>query len=147
MSDSIIQINNMNKWFGDFQVLKGINLEVKPKQKIVVCGPSGSGKSTLIRHLNRLIDPTDGDILVDGTNIMDLDEQQLIDFRKHELSMVFQRFGLFPHKTVIENIGYGLEIQGKEVEERKKLAMIQIELLKYHTNFCSNLFYVFCIFC
>ena len=54
MSDNIIQINNMNKWFGDFQVLKGINLEVKPKQKIVVCGPSGSGKSTLIRCINRL---------------------------------------------------------------------------------------------
>ena len=54
MSESIIQINNMNKWFGDFQVLKGINLEVKPKQKIVVCGPSGSGKSTLIRCINRL---------------------------------------------------------------------------------------------
>ena len=55
MSDNIIQINNMNKWFGDFQVLKGINLEVKPKQKIVVCGPSGSGKSTLIRCINRLV--------------------------------------------------------------------------------------------
>ena len=54
MSESIIQISNMNKWFGDFQVLKGINLEVKPKQKIVVCGPSGSGKSTLIRCINRL---------------------------------------------------------------------------------------------
>ena len=58
MSDSIIQINNMNKWFGDFQVLKGINLEVKPKQKIVVCGPSGSGKSTLIRCINRSVSYT-----------------------------------------------------------------------------------------
>mgnify|MGYP005719671883 CR=1 FL=1 len=58
MSDNIIQINNMNKWFGDFQVLKGINLEVKPKQKIVVCGPSGSGKSTLIRCINRSVSYT-----------------------------------------------------------------------------------------
>ena len=107
--------------------LDNVSLSIEEGETFVCMGLSGSGKSTLIRHLNRLIDPTDGDIIVDGTNIMELDEQQLIDFRKHELSMVFQRFGLFPHKTVIENIGYGLEIQGKEVEERKKLAMIQVE--------------------
>ncbi len=69
MSDSIIQINNMNKWFGDFQVLKGINLEVKPKEKIVVCGPSGSGKSTLIRCINRLEEHQEGNIVVDGTEL------------------------------------------------------------------------------
>ena len=67
MSDSIIQINNMNKWFGDFQVLKKINLEVKPKEKIVVCGPAGSGKSTLIRCINRLEEHQEGNIIVDGT--------------------------------------------------------------------------------
>ena len=66
MSDKIIQIKEMNKWFGDFQVLKGINLEVKPKEKIVVCGPSGSGKSTLIRCINRLEENQDGQIIVDG---------------------------------------------------------------------------------
>ena len=107
--------------------LDNVSLSIEEGETFVCMGLSGSGKSTLIRHLNRLIDPTDGDIIVDGTNIMELDEQQLIDFRKHELSMVFQRFGLFPHKTVIENIGYGLEIQGKEPEERKKLSRIQIE--------------------
>ena len=107
--------------------LDDVSLSIEEGETFVCMGLSGSGKSTLIRHLNRLIDPTDGDIIIDGTNIMELDEQQLIDFRKHELSMVFQRFGLFPHKTVIENIGYGLEIQGKEPEERRKLAMIQIE--------------------
>ena len=69
MSDSIIQISNMNKWFGDFQVLKGINLEVKPKEKIVVCGPSGSGKSTLIRCINRLEEHQEGNIVVDGTEL------------------------------------------------------------------------------
>jgi glycine betaine/proline transport system ATP-binding protein len=90
-------------------------------------GLSGSGKSTLIRHLNRLIDPTDGEIIVDGTNVMELNEKQLIEFREHGMSMVFQRFGLFPHKTVLENVGYGLEIQGKEPEERKKLSTIQVE--------------------
>ena len=90
-------------------------------------GLSGSGKSTLIRHLNRLIDPTDGDILIEGTNVMSLNNEQLIDFRRHKMSMVFQRFGLFPHKTVIQNVGYGLEMQGKTEEERNKIAMEKIE--------------------
>jgi glycine betaine/proline transport system ATP-binding protein len=107
--------------------LDNVTLSIQEGETFVCMGLSGSGKSTLIRHLNRLIDPTDGDIIVDGTNIMELDEQQLIDFRKHELSMVFQRFGLFPHKTVIQNISYGLEIQGKTLEDRNEIAMIQIE--------------------
>ena len=107
--------------------LDNVTLSIQEGETFVCMGLSGSGKSTLISHLNRLIDPTDGDIIIDGTNIMELDEQKLIDFRKHELSMVFQRFGLFPHKTVIQNIGYGLEIQGKSLEERNKTAMMQIE--------------------
>jgi len=107
--------------------LDNVTLSIEKGETFVCMGLSGSGKSTLIRHLNRLIDPTDGDIIIDGTNIMELNEQQLIDFRKHELSMVFQRFGLFPHKTVIQNIGYGLEIQGKSLEDRNKIAMMQIE--------------------
>ena len=107
--------------------LDNVTLSIEEGETFVCMGLSGSGKSTLIRHLNRLIDPTDGDIIIDGTNIMELDEQQLIDFRKHELSMVFQRFGLFPHKTVVQNIGYGLEIQGKTLDERNKIAMMQIE--------------------
>ena len=107
--------------------LDNVSLSIKKGETFVCMGLSGSGKSTLIRHLNRLIDPTDGDIIIDGTNIMEFNEQQLIDFRKNELSMVFQRFGLFPHKTVIQNIGYGLEIQGKSLEDRNKIAMMQIE--------------------
>ena len=107
--------------------LDNVSINIEEGETFVCMGLSGSGKSTLIRHLNRLIDPTDGDIIVDGTNVMELNEKQLIEFRKHEMSMVFQRFGLFPHKTVLENVGYGLEIQGKEPEERKKLSMIQVE--------------------
>jgi len=107
--------------------LDNVTLSIEEGETFVCMGLSGSGKSTLIRHLNRLIDPTDGDIIIDGKNIMELNEQQLIDFRKHELSMVFQRFGLFPHKTVIQNIGYGLEIQERSLEERNKIAMMQIE--------------------
>ena len=110
----IIGVNNAS-----FEIYKG--------EMLVVMGLSGSGKSTLIRHLNRLIDPTAGEILIDGENVMSLNPEQLIDFRRHKMSMVFQRFGLFPHKTVIENVGYGLEVQGQKPEERNKIAMEKIE--------------------
>ena len=95
MSDSIIQINNMNKWFGEFQVLKCINLEVKAKEKIVVCGPSGSGKSTLIRCINRLEEHQEGDIIVDGTTLTE--DTKNIEQIRAEVGMVFQQFNLFPH--------------------------------------------------
>ena len=101
MSDNIIQINNMNKWFGDFQVLKGINLEVKPKQKIVVCGPSGSGKSTLIRCINRLEEHQEGDIIVDGTTLTE--DTKNIEQIRAEVGMVFQQFNLFPHLSILDN--------------------------------------------
>ena len=107
--------------------LDNVSISIEEGETFVCMGLSGSGKSTLIRHINRLIDPTHGEVIVNDTNVMDLNENQLIDFRKHEMSMVFQRFGLFPHKTVIQNVGYGLEIQGKELDERNKLAMSQIE--------------------
>jgi len=90
-------------------------------------GLSGSGKSTLIRHINRLIDPTSGEISVEGTNVMELDKKSLIEFRRHKMSMVFQRFGLFPHRTVIQNVGYGLEVQGQDLNKRNKVAMEKIE--------------------
>ncbi len=107
--------------------LDNVSISVEEGETFVCMGLSGSGKSTLIRHFNRLIDPTDGEIIVDGTNVMQLNEKELIEFRKHKMSMVFQRFGLFPHKTVMQNIAYGLEIQGKVLEERNKIAMAQIE--------------------
>ena len=101
MSDNIIQINNMNKWFGDFQVLKEINLEVKPKEKIVVCGPSGSGKSTLIRCINRLEEHQEGDIIVDGTTLTE--DTKNIEHIRAEVGMVFQQFNLFPHLSILDN--------------------------------------------
>ena len=107
--------------------LDNVTLKIEEGEIFVCMGLSGSGKSTLIRHLNRLIDPTDGEIIVEGTNVMSLNKQQLIEFRRHKMSMVFQRFGLFPHRTVIDNVGYGLEMQGVAVEERKKTAMKKIE--------------------
>ena len=107
--------------------LDNVSLKIEEGETFVCMGLSGSGKSTLIRHLNRLIDPTDGEILVEGTNVMSLNKEQLIDFRRHKMSMVFQRFGLFPHKTVMQNVGYGLEMQGKTEIERNKIAMEKID--------------------
>jgi glycine betaine/proline transport system ATP-binding protein len=107
--------------------LDNVSLKIEEGETFVCMGLSGSGKSTLIRHLNRLIDPTDGEILVEGTNVMSLDTEKLIDFRRHKMSMVFQRFGLFPHKTVLQNVGYGLEMQGIEIEKRNSVAMEKIE--------------------
>ena len=95
MTEPIIKIENVNKWFGDFQVLKDINLDVGAKQKIVVCGPSGSGKSTLIRCINRLEEHQKGNIIVDGTEISE--DTKNIEQVRAEVGMVFQQFNLFPH--------------------------------------------------
>jgi len=107
--------------------LDNVSISVEEGETFVCMGLSGSGKSTLIRHINRLIDPTSGEVSVEGTNVMELDQKNLIEFRRHKMSMVFQRFGLFPHKTVMQNVGYGLEVQGKDKEEIKKTAMEKIE--------------------
>ena len=101
---------------------------IEEGETFVCMGLSGSGKSTLIRHINRLIDPTSGVVSVEGTNVMDL-IKKLIEFRRHKMSMVFQRFGLFPHKTVLENVGYGLEVQGKTRCRRNKTAMEKLKQL------------------
>ena len=98
MSEPIIKIENVNKWFGDFQVLKDINLDVGAKQKIVVCGPSGSGKSTLIRCINRLEEHQKGTIIVDGTELSE--NTKNIEQVRAEVGMVFQQFNLFPHLSL-----------------------------------------------
>ena len=103
MSDKIIQIKEMNKWFGDFQVLKNINLDVEKNKKIVVCGPSGSGKSTLIRCINRLEEHQEGSIVVDGTELTE--ETKNIEQIRAEVGMVFQQFNLFPHLSILDK-GY-----------------------------------------
>lgn len=98
----IISIKGMHKWFGDFHVLKNIDLEVARSERIVICGPSGSGKSTLIRCINRLEEHQQGSIVVDGTELtQDLKNIEII---RSEVGMVFQQFNLFPHLTVLDNI-------------------------------------------
>ena len=105
MADALIQMRDVNKWYGKFHVLKNINLEVTQGERIVICGPSGSGKSTLIRCLNRLEEHQQGDIIIDGTELTsDVKDVEAI---RREVGMVFQHFNLFPHLTVLENLTLG----------------------------------------
>ena len=99
-----------------------VNFEVQTGEIFVIMGLSGSGKSTLIRLLNRLIDPTSGDIYIDGQDVAKMNEEELRDVRRHKLNMVFQNFGLFPHRTILENTEFGLEVRGVDKEERTHLA-------------------------
>jgi len=126
MSDTIIKINNMNKWFGDFQVLKDINLEVQQKQKIVVCGPSGSGKSTLIRCINRLEEHQEGNIIVDGNELTE--DTKDIEKIRAEVGMVFQQFNLFPHLSILDNCTLApIWVKKRPKKEAEELAMKQLE--------------------
>ena len=102
--------------------LRDINLEIEKGQIFVIMGLSGSRKSTLVRHFNRLIDPTEGAIYVGGIDVMNLSQTELEDFRRHRMSMVFQRFGLLPHRTVLENVAFGLSIQKIAKAEREEKA-------------------------
>lgn len=103
----------------------GVNkadLDIKEGEIFVVMGLSGSGKSTLVRMLNRLIEPTDGSVYIDGEDIMQMDKDELREVRRKKISMVFQNFGLFPHRTILENTEYGLEVQDVPKEERQEKA-------------------------
>ena len=131
MSDKIIEMQNVNKWFGDFQVLKDINLIVNQKKKIVVCGPSGSGKSTLIRCINRLEEHQKGNIIVDGIELSE--NTKNIEQIRAEVGMVFQQFNLFPHLSILDNCTLApiwvKKMPKKEAEElaMKELRQVQIE--------------------
>ncbi|WP_042220458.1 ectoine/hydroxyectoine ABC transporter ATP-binding protein EhuA [Oceanobacillus manasiensis] len=111
MTEPIVTFQNIHKSFGDVEVLKGINLDIKPAEKVAIIGPSGSGKTTIIRLLMTLEKPTSGDIIVDGKNLWKMDKNgKLVDANeKHlrqvrgDIGMVFQHFNLFPHMTILEN--------------------------------------------
>ena len=126
MSDPIIKIEGMNKWFGDFQVLKDIDLEVEKNKKIVVCGPSGSGKSTLIRCINRLEEHQKGTITVDGTELTE--NTKNIEAIRAEVGMVFQQFNLFPHLSILDNCTLApIWVKKMPKKEAEELAMKQLE--------------------
>jgi len=129
MSEKIIEMQKVNKWFGDFQVLKDIDLEVAQKQKIVVCGPSGSGKSTLIRCINRLEEHQKGKIIVDGIELTE--NTKNIEHIRAEVGMVFQQFNLFPHLSILDNCTLA-PIWVKKIPKLKaeELALKQLEAVK-----------------
>lgn len=146
MAENAIEIKNVTKIFGDnpetaLSLLKAgrskaevqaetgqvigiddVSINVERGQIFVVMGLSGSGKSTLIRHVNRLIDPTSGEIFVNGRDVLGMSLDELRQFRRTEVAMVFQKFGLLPHRSVIDNVAYGLEVRGVEKGKRLKAA-------------------------
>ena len=125
----VISLKGVNKWYGDFQALKDINLEINAKEKIVICGPSGSGKSTLIRCLNRLEAHQDGKIYVTGIELHETMKD--IDIVRQDIGMVFQGFNLFPHLTVLENCMAGPNwVRGIDENEAKERAMSLLEQVK-----------------
>ena len=109
--------------------VKDANLSINEGEFFVIMGLSGSGKSTLLRCINRLIRPTTGQVLVNGVDISKISEKELLQVRRKELAMVFQNFGLLPHRSVLSNIAFGLELQGVKKEEREKKAMESMKLV------------------
>ncbi len=141
MSDQIIEMLDVNKWFGDFQVLKNINLKVSQKQKIVVCGPSGSGKSTLIRCINRLEEHQKGKIVVDGIELSE--NTKNIEQIRAEVGMVFQQFNLFPHLSIIDNCALApiwvKKIPKKQAEESALKQLEKVQILDQARKFPGQL--------
>ncbi|MDO7907259.1 glycine betaine/L-proline ABC transporter ATP-binding protein [Paenibacillus sp. JX-17] len=150
---TILEVRNVSKLFGanaeqgvqlleqgwgkerlakEKQITVGVNrasMEIKQGEIFVIMGLSGSGKSTLVRMLNRLIEPTSGEILVHGKDLRKMNKEQLRNVRRKTISMVFQKFALFPHRTVLENVEYGLEIQKVDKAERREKALTSLELV------------------
>jgi general L-amino acid transport system ATP-binding protein len=126
---AMVEMSDVNKWFGQFHVLKDINLSVAQRERIVICGPSGSGKSTLIRCINRLEEHQQGRILVDGVELTN--DIKNIDAIRREVGMVFQHFNLFPHLTVLENCTLApIWVRGLPKREADDLAMEYLERVK-----------------
>ena len=129
MSENIIEMNKINKWYDDFHVLKDVDLNVKKGEKIVICGPSGSGKSTMIRCINRLEEFQQGSLIVDGININN--NIKNIEAVRKDVGMVFQHFNLFPHLTILENLTLApTRVKRVPKEEAELMAMEYLELVR-----------------
>ena len=122
----MIELQDVSKWFGDFQALRGVSLEVKSGERVVVCGPSGSGKSTMIRCINRLERHDAGRVVVDGIELTD--DMKNITAVRREVGMVFQQFNLFPHLTVLDNLMLApMKARKMSKQEARELAMLYLE--------------------
>jgi len=129
VADPIIRFDHVNKWFGDFHVLRDINLEIARGERVVICGPSGSGKSTLIRCINRLEEHQQGRITVAGTELGE--DLRAIDLVRKQVGMVFQQFNLFPHLTVLENLTLApIQVSKLSVADATERAMQQLERVR-----------------
>jgi general L-amino acid transport system ATP-binding protein len=125
-AEPIVEIISMHKWFGDFHVLRDINLTVHKGERIIICGPSGSGKSTLIRCINRLEEHQRGQIIVDGIELTN--DLKNIEKIREEVGMVFQHFNLFPHLTILENLSLGpIWVRKVPKTEAEETAMYYLE--------------------
>ncbi|RME86076.1 MAG: glycine betaine/L-proline ABC transporter ATP-binding protein [Caldilineae bacterium] len=114
---------------GHVLAVRDVSFQVREGETFVVMGLSGSGKSTLVRCLTRLIQPTAGEVLLDGEDLLRLEEKQLRELRRHKMTMVFQHFGLFPHRRVIDNVAFGLEVQGVDKAKRYARAQEVLEIV------------------
>ena len=127
---------------GHVVAVKNVSFSIQKGETFVVMGLSGSGKSTLVRCLTRLIEPTSGSVVIDDTDVTKISRNSLLDLRRNKMSMVFQHFGLFPHRTVLENISYGLEIRGEKKQDRLDKAMESLNLVGlkgWHNNYPREL--------
>ena len=127
--DPALSRKEVQEQTGHVVAVKDVSFEVEQGETFVVMGLSGSGKSTLVRCISRLVEPTSGQIVIDGADVTAMNERQLIDLRRHKMSMVFQHFGLLPHRRVVDNVAYGLEVQGMAKAERHKKAEEVLELV------------------
>ena len=114
---------------GCVAAVRDVSFDVAPGEVFVVMGLSGSGKSTLVRMINRLHDPTAGEIVIDGDDMLSLSPERLREIRRHKISMVFQHFGLLPHRRIVDNVAFGLEVQGVEREQRERRAEEVLEVV------------------
>ncbi len=127
--DYIVSMRNVNKWFGNFHVLKDINLNVKKGERIVICGPSGSGKSTVIRCINHLEEHQEGEIIVDGIEVGN--DVKLIHQVRREVGMCFQHFNLFPHLTILDNLTLApIWVRNMPKKEAEEVAMKYLERVR-----------------
>jgi general L-amino acid transport system ATP-binding protein len=140
-NENIIEIRNMHKWFGDFHVLRDVNLNVHKKERIVICGPSGSGKSTLIRCINRLEEHQRGQIVVDGIELTN--NVKNIEKIRAEVGMVFQHFNLFPHLSIVENLTLGpiwvRKVPKKEAEETAMYYLEKVQIAEQANKYPGQL--------